>query len=212
MGELLKRSFFDIHQQLIALMGEIEQADGEMTDQQEIALSELQIEVHEKVLGVAAWFKNLQMEEASAELLYKEVKESLAKNRAMQERLKNWIFKAALASGFITGNSKDGWEGRKMANGQITLSWRRSEGVVEKPDAQGYSDLPNNFPSIFRHTITCTEAGGRMLMDMVEAGDVTIKESELSKTMAGELLEKMGGVGISGISIEKRINPTIKAA
>jgi len=206
-----KRALIDIHADILSILRLVEYNDGEMTDEIELKLSELRLEAREKILSVCGWFKRLDMEIEGVKLHKKEVSERLSALENLKERLRRWIFKGAKLANIVRGDTKNGWEGDKIENAQIRLSWRRSEGVKLDESAHGFTELHKNFPEFFDFKIRVKDReAGLMLMDLIESGMFQIQETDIRKSIAEEHLKKQGALPISGIEIEKRINPQIK--
>jgi len=95
-------------------------------------LEVVEVERDEKILGLAAWTKNLDSE---AEAIKAEVKRLTDRARALtarSERVQEWV-------GLLLG------PGRKLADGRCALSWRRSSQVVITCNPQ---DLPAEFQKV----------------------------------------------------------------
>lgn len=206
----MARDLIEIHGDVQKIMGLVEDNEGEITDEIEIRLSELQLEAEEKILAVSGWYKRLKMEIAGIEMHKKEVEERYRAAKNVLERLRRWIWKGAKLAGVVRGDEKNGWEGDKIENAQLKLSWRRSEGIETDESAHGFEDLHKNFPELFDFSIRVRgRDAGMLLMDMLDAGLLEMRGREIRKSEAAKLL-KSGAMPISGISMKKRINPQIK--
>lgn len=210
MAENKKPTLFDIHDEILALERLVEYNEGEMTDEHEVKLGELTIKEEEKLLSVGAWVKKLEMELAGLELHKKEVTARVSALKNLKERLRQWVWKGARLAGLIRGDEKKGWEGDKIANAQVKISWRRSEAVEESPEAQGFSDVCNKFPHFWDYELKVTEEGGRILQDLISSGLVEIKGQTFRKSVAAEYYKNKNNLPLSGIKLVKRINPQIK--
>lgn len=203
-----KRSLLDIHEEVLLLQHQIDYEE-EMTEEQEITLSELKIEENVKLLSVAAWTKNLDMEIEGVTRFRDEVADRLRKLKALKQRLKQWIWKSAKMCGIVTGDDQHGYEGKKISSAQLQLSWRRSKETQTDESDPDFLDLHKNFPHFFDFKVRVTEEGGFMLMDLVEQGIIEIKEKEFRKSIAAKYLESKK-VGIAGVRTVHKINPIIK--
>jgi hypothetical protein len=204
------RTIFDIHADILAMERLVEYNGGEMNDEMEIQLSELHLEAREKVVGVCAWFKKLDMEIAGIKLHLDEVRERKEKVENLKERLRRWIFKASKMADIIRGNETDGWEGDKIETAQIKLSWRRSEATHLDEAAPEFADVVKNFPHLFDFKIRPKdEDGARVLCELIEAGVLEAKGAEFRIEEAKDYMKRTG-LKINGVKTEKRINPQIK--
>jgi len=95
-----------------------EEHEGDVTEFPGLALLEaLDGEKEQKILGLGAWYKNL---EAEAEAIRAEEVKLAARRKALtarSERVKSWM------ASFLD-------PGQKLADGRCALSWRRSEQVL----------------------------------------------------------------------------------
>ena len=115
-------------------------------------LEVVEVERDEKILGLAAWTKNLDSE---AEAIKAEVKRLTDRARALtarSERVKGWV-------GLLLE------PGQKLADSRCVLSWRRSEQVALtcKPEA-----LPPEYQRV------TTEANKTELKNALKAGKTVI--------------------------------------
>lgn len=205
------RPLFTMHDELLSLHRDIEEADGEMSDAQEITLSKLELEEREKILAVGSWVKNIQIEIEAKKSLKKELTESIKKADNLLTRLKQWIFKAARLTGHLTGNSRDGYAGQPIKSSTLSVSWRRSEGLDFDPETASSNQMEIVCPHLFHYTIDApTPEGAKALLALEASGMIAIKKRELSKTMTKEQLKSNPEIGISGVRLVKRINPQIK--
>jgi hypothetical protein len=70
--------------------------------------------------------------------------------------------------------------------------------------------MAENFPQLFDFKIRpCDEEGARTLIELIKAGLLENKGAELRKDEAKKYMEKTN-IAISGVKVEKRINPQIK--
>ena len=206
--EIIKRTIFDMAAEVANIENEIADNGGEITPEIEIRLHELQIEEQTKLISVAGWVKRLQMEYESVKEHKKEISERMEKLDSLVESLKIWLWKGAQVAGVVKGNSKDGWTGEKISSPQLTLSWRRSEGIKEDVSAPGYEEMMQAHLDLYHLEIDVDAVGASIMKQLVESGAVTIKKATLSKTKAEAAIKNCALVGISQ---EKRINPQIKA-
>lgn len=211
MPEIQKRTILDISEDILEFKRLVEYNDDDMSDELEIKLSELQLEAQEKILAVGAWYKNIEMELEGIKLHKKEVDARIKSLKGLRDRLKKWVFKGALMAGIVRGDSQKGWDADKLSNAQLKVSWRRSEGVTQDESAAGYEEMVTSYPDFFDWKIRVLDrAAGLLLMDLTNAGMLEILEKDFRKKEAGEYLKQKDAVPLSGLKLEKRINPQIK--
>lgn len=200
------KHLIEIQKEIEEILQEVELNDGEMTDQQEIALSELEMEQQDKLIGVGCWVKRLDMELAGVKEHKKQVDARIKTLDGLKERLKSWIWKGAQIAGLVTGDEQKGYKGTKFENHMVKVSWRRSKQVIEEEHKR--EELIKTYPRIYDFELRpVTPEGGAMLVDMIEAGLIEVKNVRFSKSRAEEEFKKMP---INGIRIKQKINPQIK--
>lgn len=202
----MNSSPFDYPQEISHLLDQVEE---DLTDDNEIALGEIQLEVRSKMLGVGMLVKEMSTRREGLKTLKKEVDGRIKTLDSNEKRLKQWIWKQAKDMEIIKKDAKGEWKGEKIQSNQITISWRKSKGVKTHEDNPEFKKLPDNFPELFHFKVKpLSKDGGLALNQLVQAGMLQIESSELSKSSAKEAL--VNKVGIAGLELEHRINPQIK--
>lgn len=200
---------FDYPAEIVPFIEQVEEVDQEITDQNEIALGEIQMEVRDKMLGVGMWTKELTMRRDGLKELKKEVTARIGILENKMQRLKQWIWKQAKDMEFIKKDEKGEWSGKKIESNQITIGWRKSKGIKENPDHPAHSKIRENFPQLFHFKVKpLGKDGGIALYQLQTAGLIEIESCELSRSTVKQTLEN--SLPIAGLELENRINPQIK--